>query len=227
MAPRATIILADRDGDAVQAAATELRRPGHTVLSYSVDVTRSGSVATLFSELGRDVGPIHSMFYGAGDYALKPIDAVTEDDWDTTIATHVKGAYLCAKAVLPQMCERCAGAIVTMASDYAVAGFSDNVAYAAAQTALYAFTKSLAQAYAGNGIRVNAVGLGAIDSEFLRDGKSQSEWERFKSARAQNVPMRRLGQAGEIAAVTDFLLSERSSYLTGQIVHVNGGELIW
>ncbi len=227
MAPHAQIILADDDGAAVRAIAAELKSAGHAAYPYSVDVARKDSVAAMFSAIGREVGPIHSLFYGAGIHAAKAIDAVTEDDWDAMIASHVKGAFQCAKMAIPQMRAHRAGAIVTMASDYAVTGCAESVAFAAAQTALYAFTKSLAQAVAGDGIRVNAVGLGAIDSEFLHSGKSQVEWERFKTERAQQVPMRRLGRAEEAAAVVDFLLGERSSYLTGQIIHVNGGELTW
>jgi len=227
MASRATIVLADADGDTARAFAAELRDAGHLAHGYSVDISRSEAVAAMFVELGRDIGPIHSLFYGTGGYAAKPIEAITEDDWQIMIGTQVKGAYLCAKALLPQMRERCGGSIVTMASGHAVSGFADNVAYAAAQTALYALTKSLARAFASDRIRVNAIGPSAIDDEILCGEKSPNEWERIKSDRAQETPMRRLGRAEEVAAAVDFLLGERSSYLTGQIIHINGGALMW
>jgi NAD(P)-dependent dehydrogenase (short-subunit alcohol dehydrogenase family) len=227
MAPRTRIILVDDDTAAMRPLLDELKSAGHDACSYSVDVSRKASVQEMFARIDREVGPVNAVFYGAGIREAKPLDLITEQDWDATIATHVKGAYLCAKAVMPQMRERRDGAIVTLASDYAVIGSTDNVAYAAAQTALYALTKSLAQALASDGIRVNAVAIGAIDCDFLHFGKSRDEWEKFKSTRAQSVPMQRLAQPEEVAAVADFLLSDRSTYLTGQIVHVNGGELTW
>ena len=227
MAPRARIIAADRDGDGARALVAELKRDGYDACACEVDVRSSASVTALVEHIGRDVGPVDALFCSAGIYWSKPVEAITEDDWDAMIATHVKGAYLCAGAVLPQMRDRGAGAIVTMASDHAVAGLADNVAYAAAQSALYALTKSLAQAFAPHGIRINAIGAGPIEAPTLRAGRSQDDWRRFKAERAQRVPMGRLGRPEDVAAVLDFLLSERSAYLTGQIIHVNGGELIW
>jgi NAD(P)-dependent dehydrogenase (short-subunit alcohol dehydrogenase family) len=88
-------------------------------------------------------------------------------------------------------------------------------------------TKSLALEFAPHGIRVNAIGAGAIETPTLCTGRPQDEGQRFKALRAAEVPLGRLGQPEDVAAVLDFLFSERSAYLTGQIIHVNGGELIW
>lgn len=227
MAPRAQIVAADRDGEGTRTLVTELRAEGHRCCGCEVDITRSDSVAGMFAGIARDVGPIDAVFYAATIYGDKAIEAISEADWDAMIATHVKGVYLCAQAVLPQMRDRGAGVIVTMASDYAVTGLADNVAYAAAMTALYSLTKSLAQGFARDGIRVNAIGPGVIESPLLRTGEVEGSRQRLKTPRAERVPMGRPGEPEEIAAVLDFLLGERSAYLTGQIIHVNGGELTW
>lgn len=227
MAPRALIVVADYDGAGVRALAAELSADGHQCRAYEVDATRSDSVSGMFVSIARDVGPIHAVINAAGDYRSEPIEAITEAYWDAMIATHVKATYLCAQAVLPQMRDRRAGIIVTMASDYAVTGLADNVAFAAAMTALYSLTKSLAQAFARDGIRVNAVGPGAIESPMLRGTVAEELWQQLKTERAKRVPMGRLGRPEEVAAVLDFLLGDRSAYLTGQIIHVNGGELTW
>lgn len=227
MAPRALIVAADRDGEGVRALAAELKADGNRCRAYEVDVTRRHSIAGMVENTIRDVGPIDAVFYAPGIYRRQSVEAITEADWDVMIATHVKGAYLCAQAVLPQLRDRGAGVIVTMASDCAVTGLADNVAYAAAQAALYSLTKSLAQAFARDGIRINAIGAGAIESRMLQAGRPQDSGQSFNAQRAEQVPMGRLARPEEVAAVVDFLLGDRSAYLTGQIVHVNGGEVIW
>jgi NAD(P)-dependent dehydrogenase (short-subunit alcohol dehydrogenase family) len=100
-------------------------------------------------------------------------------------------------------------------------------AYAAAKSAIYSLVKSLAVAFAADGIRVNALGPGPIDTPLLRAGRSADEWEGTRRRFIETLPMHRLGQPEEVAAVADFLLSDRSSYITGQIVHPNGGQLTW
>jgi NAD(P)-dependent dehydrogenase (short-subunit alcohol dehydrogenase family) len=114
-----------------------------------------------------------------------------------------------------------------MSSDYAVKGMVRGAAYAAAKSAVFSLTKSLAMEFVSHGIRVNALGPGPIDTPLLRAGREGAEWERAAAARVEQVPMGRLGRPEEIAAVLDFLLSEKSSYITGQIIHPNGGQLSW
>jgi NAD(P)-dependent dehydrogenase (short-subunit alcohol dehydrogenase family) len=119
------------------------------------------------------------------------------------------------------------GAILMMSSDFAIIGMQGAAAYAAAKTAVYSLAKSLALAFAADGIRVNALGPGPIDTPLLRAGRSTDEWERLQQRFIETLPMHRLGRPEEIAAVADFLLSDRSSYITGQIIHPNGGQLSW
>jgi NAD(P)-dependent dehydrogenase (short-subunit alcohol dehydrogenase family) len=122
------------------------------------------------------------------------------------------------------MCERRDGMIINMSSDYAVVGMMRGAAYAAAKSAIFSLTKSLAQEFAPFAIRVNALGPGPIDTPLLRGGRTDDDW---KAARGALLPIGRLGQPDEVAAVLDFLLSEHASYMTGQIVHPNGGQVMW
>ena len=100
-------------------------------------------------------------------------------------------------------------------------------AYMTAKSAIYALTKSIALEFADKGIRANALGPGPIDTPILKTGRTEAEWRAVHQTHSENLPVGRLGQPEEVAAVLDFLLSDRSSYMTGQIVHPNGGQLMW
>jgi 3-oxoacyl-[acyl-carrier protein] reductase len=106
-------------------------------------------------------------------------------------------------------------------------GVAGIATYTAAKTAIYSLTKSLALEFAPHGIRVNAVGPGPIDTPLLRSGRAPGEEETALAQQRARVPMGRLGRPEEVAAVVDFLLSGRASYMTGQIIHPNGGALSW
>ena len=221
------VIIVDRDGARAQAAAQALNEAGGKAHAYAADVTKSAEIAAMMQDAAREVGPIHALFCNAGVSLKHGVEEITEADWDLMIRTHVKGVFLCTKAVLPQMCERRAGAIVTTGSDYSVRGKVDGAAYAAAKTAIYSLTKSIAREFAPYNIRCNSVGPGPIETPMLRAGRSDADWAPIKARRSQQVPMGRLGQPEEVASVVDYLLSDRASYVTGQILHPNGAQISW
>ena len=221
------VIIVDRDGARAKAAAQALNEAGGKAHAYAADVTKSAEITAMLLDAARDVGPIHALFCNAGVSMKHGVEEITEADWDLMIKTHVKGVFLCTKAVLPQMCERKAGAIVTTGSDYSVRGKVDGAAYAAAKTAIYSLTKSIAREFAPYNIRCNSVGPGPIETPMLRAGRSDADWAPIKARRSQQVPMGRLGQPEEVASVVDYLLSDRASYITGQILHPNGAQISW
>ena len=227
MARTMRVIIVDRDAGRAADAARDLNLSGASAFAYGADVTKSDQIAAMMAQAALEAGPIHAMFCNAGVSIKQPVHKTTEADWDLMIKTHVKGVFLCTKAVLPQMCERRQGVIVTTGSDYSVRGKTEGAAYAAAKTAIYSLTKSLALEFAPFGVRCNSVGPGPIETPMLLAGRSEEEWAPVRTARAAQVPMGRLGQPEEVASVVDFLLSDRSSYITGQIIHPNGAQISW
>jgi 3-oxoacyl-[acyl-carrier protein] reductase len=227
MAKTMHVIAADRDYSCVAALADELNDREFGVSAVEVDVTKSESVRRMMNWIDANAGPVHALFNNAGVGLNKAIEKIEEAEWDLLMDTHVKGAYLCSQAVLAQMCDRKRGVIVNMSSDFAVIGGAGATAYAAAQSAVYSLTKTLALEFAPYGIRINALGPGAIDTPLLRSCRPDEPWEETEARIVKRVPMARLGRPEEVAAVLDFLLSERSAYITGQIIHPNGGSVSW
>jgi NAD(P)-dependent dehydrogenase (short-subunit alcohol dehydrogenase family) len=227
MAERCRVVIADKDGDRARAAAAELSRQDRQASAVAVDVSDSRSVAAMMETISREVGPVHALFNNAGISRPNRVETTPEAEWDLMMDVHVKGTYLCCQAVLPQMCERRSGVIVNMSSDYAVKGMANGAAYAAAKSAIFSLTKSLAMEFAPFAVRVNALGPGPIDTPLLRAGRDGAGWDTVAAARAELVPMGRLGRPDEIASVLNFLLDDRAGFMTGQIVHPNGGQISW
>jgi 2-hydroxycyclohexanecarboxyl-CoA dehydrogenase len=231
LAKRMTVVAADRDAAGLADTVGAIEAAGGNAIAIKVDVTSGQSVRDMIAQVDAAVeatgDPVEAALFAAGIFIKGPVDDITEDDWDRMMDTHVKGTFLCCQAVLARMVKRGIGAIVTMSSDFAVMAVPDGAAYCAAKSAIYSMTKSLALEFAGNGIRVNALGPGPIDTPILRSGRSEAEYQAARVSIAARLPLGRLGQPEDVAAAADFLLSERAGYINGQIIHPNGGQQTW
>ena len=227
LAKRMNVVAADRDAKGLAATVGAIATEGGKAIAIEVDVSDGQSVRDMIAEVNETGDPIEAALFAAGIFIKGPVDTITEDDWDQMIDTHAKGTFLCCQAAIAHMVQRGKGAIVNMSSDFAVMAVPDGAAYCAAKSAIYSMTKSLALEFAGNGIRVNALGPGPIDTPILRSGRSEAEYQAARISIAERLPLGRLGQPEEVAACADFLLSERASYINGQIIHPNGGQQTW
>ena len=227
LAKRVPVVVADRDLKAAEKVAADITGGGGTALAVEVDVTSKASIASMMDKVKAGAGPLEGLFNNAGINIRQRLDEITETAWDAVINTHVKGTFLVSQAVLPGMLERGRGVVVNTSSDFAVIGIPGASAYVSAKSAIYALTKAMTVEFTARGIRVNAVGPGPIDTPLLRSGRSPSEAAEALEANRLRVPMKRLGRPEEVAAVVDFLMSERSSYIARQIIHPNGGVLSW
>lgn len=198
------------------ALAHELEAEYKNVTAVQVDVTDSKKVADCFCNRRVDV-----LINNAGIAQQKLFCDLTEQDWDTMFDVHVKGAFHCIQAVLPQMIDRKQGKIINISSMWGQVGASCEVHYSAAKAALIGMTKALAKEVGPSHIQVNCIAPGVIETDMLRDFTVED-----KNALAEETPLCRIGTPADIAKVALFLASDDADFITGQILGVNGGFVI-
>lgn len=220
------VAAADLDAGRAEATAAAIREAGGRAAAYPLDVTDPAAVAAIVAAAERAHGPVECLVNCAGIYQTRAVEAITDADWARMFAIHVNGTFHTCRAVLPGMLARKSGAIVNTTSLHALRGQAHAAHYAAAKGAILAFTKSLAREKAPDGIRANMVAPGPIDTPLWRGTMAAEEIARAKAARSRIIPMGRLGEAAEIAPTIVFLLSPLASYITGQAVTIDGGELM-
>ena len=219
--------LCDVNESGLEETCTIIRGDGGEATATIIDVRDGVAVKHWCADVARRFGKIDYLFSNAGVTSRSPVCDMEFVEWRRLIDIHVTGSFNVCQAALAHMVAQGSGAIVVTSSDYAVIGLRNASNYAAAKTALYAFTKALAVEFASQGIRVNAVGPGPIDTPLLRSRGTAAEWQNRVRDYEARLPMQRLGRPEEVASVVDFLLSDRSSYITGQLLQPNGGQVMW
>jgi meso-butanediol dehydrogenase / (S,S)-butanediol dehydrogenase / diacetyl reductase len=207
----AEVVLADRDGDRVQAVAADL---GERATAVALDVRDEDAVAAVMD--GFDV---LANVAGIGSTTNAPDTAL--DVWEDVFAVNARGTFLCCKHAIPAMIERGGGTIVNMGSVAGLVGLKNRAAYCASKGAVIAFTRALAIDHVGDGIRVNAVCPGTVDSPWVRR-LVEDVGESLDALRARQ-PMGRLGSTDEIAQAVLYLASDAAAFVTGSALVIDGG----
>lgn len=197
---------------------------GGTAIAVAADVRRGNEVRALVDRVTADLGPIDVLVNNAGSLVIRRgIRDVTEDQLDDIFALNLKSAVLASQAVAASMIERRRGAIINVVSIAGHTGGGPGAGmYAAAKAALTAYTKSLAKELAPHNVRVNAVSPGVIDTPFHEAFSTPEMMRTFVSM----IPLGRVGTAAECANVIAFLASPAASYIVGETIEVNGGQLM-
>ncbi len=214
----ASVVVSDLDLEAAEQAVLKLTANGREALAVSANVALlpdvKGMVATTLSSWGR----LDILVNNAGITRDGLLIRMKEEDWDTVLSVNLKGAYHCIKAVLPLMAKQHGGRIVSISSIAGVMGNIGQANYAASKAALIGLTKTVAREYASRGITVNAVAPGFIDTAMTAPLSQQVRENLLKE-----IPLARLGRPEDVAHTVAFLVSDQASYITGQVIHVNGG----
>jgi NAD(P)-dependent dehydrogenase (short-subunit alcohol dehydrogenase family) len=199
-------------------SAGDLQAPVLTgVLGVALDVSDEHSVEQAFGEIERNLGAVELLVLNAGIMVSQPFPEVTVEVWSRQLEVNLTGAFLCARRALPAMVEAGSGSIVAVGSSAGKTGGGvAAAAYSASKAGLMTLSKSIAKEYARHGIRSNAVAPALIDTDMIKD---------IPDLRGL-VPLGRYGTAQEVADVVAFLCSDHSSFMTGEVVDVNGGFVI-
>ncbi len=220
----ARVTVCDRDGDAARETVEIVEEAGGTARVEEADVSDSGAVNRAVAAAADAFGPIDALVNIAGIYRIAAVEDIADEDWARMFAVHVDGTFYTCRAVLPGMIAARSGAIVNMSSLHAVRGQANAAHYAAAKGAIIGLTKSIAREKGPFGIRANAVAPGPIDTPLWRGAVPPDEIDAVMAKRSEVIPMGRLGAPAEVAQTIVHLLSPAASYITGQVVTIDGGE---
>ena len=213
---------ANRDG--AEHHVRQITESGGRAIALQADLRRVDDIQRLINAAAEALGPIDILVNNAGSLVRRsPIRDLTEDGWDDVLDLNLKSAVFCTQAVAPSMIARRAGAIVNVGS---IAGHNGGGpgagVYAAAKAGLMAMTKSLAKELAPHGVRVNAVAPGVIDTPFHEVFSTPEMMKAFVSM----IPLGRIGAPIECAKAIAFLASDAASYIVGETLEINGGQMM-
>ena len=211
----------DRDGAAAEETAAAIEKDGGRAVGLAVDVTDRAAVDAAVARVGELLGRPVILVNSAGITAFGPSLEVSAELWDRVLAVNLTGTFACCQAVLPGMVEEGWGRIVNISSSSIHSGSAGMAAYVASKSGVLGLTKVLALEFAKKGVTVNTIPPGFIDSPMLRDTASGGRLD--VAQQIERTPVGRIGLPEDVAAACAFLVGEEASYITGQVIGVNGG----
>ena len=225
----ADVVVAELDKDGAERTAGEVRALGHRAAALPTDVTSRASLDAMVERARSEFGRIDVLVNNAGIYRAATTLDVTEEHWDAIMNINARAVFFASQAVLPVMIAQRRGSIVNLASMAGKVGSKTNLPYNASKAAVVSMTKSLALAHAADGIRVNCVCPGFVETDmWTKVAREQSailglSADEFTRQRAATVPLGRMERPEDVASVVGFLASDRAGYMTGQALSVDGG----
>jgi len=215
-----TVVCADRNSDGAKATADKVTAAGGRAIAVQIEVTSRDSWMAVTGQVTEQLGGIDGLVNNAGVTRDRSLMKMTDDDWATAIDVNLKGPWLGCQIAIPHMQARGGGAIVNLSSDSRWGAFGQSN-YSSAKAGLVGLTRTVAIEHARHKIRANAVAPGVVKTPMV-----MAVPEEVRKGWMTSVPMKREAEPSEIASVIAFLLSDDASYVTGQIVGINGGSVI-
>ncbi len=215
------VINYSRDEKGAKAVLDELTKMGSKGIIVKSNVTSTDEVDDMIDKTIDTFGHIHVLVNNAGITRDSLLLRMKEEDWDSVLETNLKGVFNCTKAVTRHMMKARQGVIINISSVIGITGNAGQSNYAAAKAGIIGFSKSMAKELAPRGIRVNVVAPG-----FIKTDMTDVLDDKIKQGILSNIPLKRYGTPDDIAQVVAFLASDYSSYITGQVINVDGGMII-
>jgi 3-oxoacyl-[acyl-carrier protein] reductase len=220
------VAVLDLDVDACKATVSAIESAGGRAIPVGADVSQPDQVAGAVDTVASTLGPPTVLVNNAGVIRDNLLFKMSDDDWDTVLGVHLRGAFLMSRAAQKHMVDQRYGRIVNLSSSSAL-GNRGQVNYSAAKAGMQGFTKALAIELGPFGITANAVAPGFIvtDMTAATAARVKMSFEDFQTAAASQIPVRRVGQPEDVANVISFLTSEPAGFVSGQVIYVAGGPL--
>ena len=220
------VAVLDLDEAACAGTVKEIADAGGRALAVGADVSKGDQVARAVGRVAEELGEPTVLVNNAGVIRDNLLFKMTDDDWDTVLGVHLRGAFLMTRAVQKYMTDQKWGRIVNLSSASAL-GNRGQVNYSAAKAGLQGFTKTLALELGPFGITANAVAPGFIVTEMTATTAARIgvPFEDFQKGAAERIPVRRVGQGADVAHTISFLVSEGAGFVSGQVIYVAGGPL--
>jgi len=219
------VAVLDRDGAGAEAVAAEVAAAGAKAVACAVDVADRASVDEAFARVRAELGPVGILVTSAGIESFQALADITAESWDRIIAVNLTGTFACAQAAVPDMVAAGWGRIVTISSSSAQSGAPNMAHYAASKGGVIGLTKALAVELARQGVTANTIPPSLVDTPMARQAEAAGDFPGVDVI-GPMVPLGRAGTPDDIAAACSFLCSDAGSYITGQVIGVNGGMYI-
>jgi 3-oxoacyl-[acyl-carrier protein] reductase len=214
----ADVAICDVNLEAAQKTAADIEAKGRKALALKTNVASSDDVNAMVEQTIQKFGRIDILVNNAGITRDGLILRMKDEDWDLVLSINLKGAFLCTKAALKHMTKQRSGTIINIASIVGAMGNAGQANYVASKAGLIGLTKTIAREYANRNVTANAVAPGFIDTAM-----TQALTENVRQELAKQIPLGRLGSSADVANAVRFLASPAAAYITGQVIHVNGG----
>lgn len=210
--------IADINIEKAEAAAEEIRAFGVKSIAIKLDVSKSEDIASAFNKFVQEFGKFDILVNNAGITKDALLIRMKDEDWDMVLNINLKGAFICSKEAIKIMAKQQYGKIINISSVVAFIGNAGQANYSASKAGIVGLTKTIAKEYAVRGIRANAVAPGFIQTA-MTDGLP----EKVKEEMGKMIPLGCFGLPEDVANAVVFLASKEADYITGQVIHVNGG----